>query len=213
MSNGVKKILILLTFVSIAVVFSGCAKQEELSVMPLELISKKRVVLIIAYQGFQDFEYSETRNVLEKAGADITVASSLKGEAQGKLGKKIEVDKTLEEIKAEDFDALIFIGGPGALEYVDDPLAHQLATQTVNQGKILGAICIAPEILAKAGVLKGRKATVWSSAIDRSPIELLKENGAEYVDQDVVVDKNIITGNGPSAASEFGRKIVDFLNQ
>lgn len=181
--------------------------------MPLELNSKKKVVLVVAYQGFQDSEYSETRDVLEKAGAEITVVSSLKGEAQGKLGQKLKIDKTLEEIKTEDFDALVFIGGPGALEYVDDSSAHQLAKETVSQDKILGAICIAPEILAKAGVLKNRKATVWSSAVDQSPIEFLKENGAEYVNQDVVADGNVITGNGPSAASEFGRKIAELLNQ
>ncbi len=210
MSNGVKKILIILMFIPMTAGISGCIKKSN---MPEEIIFTKKAVLIIAGQGFQDFEYSETRKALTQAGIETIIASSIKSEARGKSGEKVKVDKIIEEINPEDFDALILIGGPGALEYVDNPVIHQLIRQIVEQKKLLGAICIAPEILAEAGVLKGKKATVWSSSIDRSPIKFLTENGAEYLDQDVVIDGNIITANGPSAASIFGQKIVEFLNQ
>ena len=83
----------------------------------------------------------------------------------------------------------------------------------MEKQKILAAICIAPAILAKAGVLEGKNATVWSSVLDKGPIKILEENGANYVEKDVVVDGNIITANGPQAASEFGRKIVEILKE
>jgi len=202
-----KKILVLILLI-ITPVISGCTKETN---MVKENISGKRAVLVIASQGFQDFEYSETKKQLDQAGIETIVAGSIKGEAKGKSGQRVAIKKTLEEIKQEDFDALVFIGGPGALEYVDDPIAHQLIKQSFEQEKLMAAICIAPEILAKAGVLKGKKATVWSSPIDQAPVEFLKENSAEYLDQEVVQDGNVITANGPAAASSFGEKIVKAL--
>lgn len=204
--------LIILALI-ILILFNYRNKEQQEEIMSLEVSTQKKAVMVIAFQGFQDFEYSETRRVLEEAGIKIIVASSLKGEAQGKLGQKVTVDVIVDEVVPEEFDALVFIGGPGALEYVDNLSVHQLIQQTVNKDKVLAAICIAPEILAKAGVLKEKKATVWTSSIDQSPIEFLENEGAEYVDETVVVDGKIITGNGPEAANEFGQKIVEALRQ
>ena len=181
--------------------------------MPMGIRTKKRAVMVIAKQGFQYIEYNDTRKALEAAGVEIIVASSSSGQAVDKLGQSVVVDKTLEEIKTTDFDALIFIGGSGALEYADSASAHQLAREAVDKEKILAAICIAPTILAKAGTLKGKKATVWSNSIDRAGIQVLKENGAEYIDRMVVVDGRIVTANGPSAAVKFGQKIIELLNE
>lgn len=204
--------LIILALI-ILILFNYQNKEEQEEIMSLEFSTQKKVVMVIAFQGFQDFEYSETRRVLEESGMKIIVASSLKGEAQGKLGQKVTVDVIIDEVVPEEFDALVFIGGPGALEYVDNLSVHQLVQQTVSQDKVLAAICIAPEILAKAGVLKEKKATVWTSSIDQSPIEFLENEGAEYIDETVVVDGKIVTGNGPEAANEFGQKIVEALKQ
>ena len=82
----------------------------------------------------------------------------------------------------------------------------------VKQNKVLAAICISPIILTKAGVLKGKKATVWSSPLDKSWIKVLQESGqAIYQEEDVVVDGKIITANGPAAAGRFGQAIVEVL--
>lgn len=211
MSNGVKKILIVLLFILMMAGISGCVKETN---MIKQTIFTKKAVLVIASQGFQDSEYAETKKELDQAGIETVVVSSIKGEARGKSGENVLIDRTLEEMEQENFDALIFIGGPGALEYVNDPVAHQLIKQSFEQKKLIAAICIAPEILAKAGVLKGKKATVWSSSIDQSPVKFLEESGAEYLDQMVVIDGNIITANGPAAASSFGKKIAEtLLNQ
>jgi len=208
------KVIGLLILALMTITLFGCQNsKEQEEIMSLEVSTQKKAVIVIAFQGFQDFEYSETRQVLEDADIKIIVASSLKGEAQGKSGQKVTVDMIIDEVVPENFDALIFIGGPGALEYVDNLAVHELVQQAVNKDKVLAAICIAPEILAKAGVLKEKKATVWSSSIDQNPIEFLENEGAEYIEKLVVVDGKIITGNGPEAATEFGQKIVEVLKQ
>ena len=190
---------------------SGCAKIEKKKNM--ENSTDKKAVLVIADEGFQDFEYSETKAVLEKAGIAVTTADLKGDQAISKSGDTIKVDKKIEDIEIKDFDALVFIGGPGAAEYADNSSAHQLAKEAINENKILAAICIAPEILAKAGILSGKKATVWTDAFDKSSIDVLKTGGTEYINQAVVADGKIITANGPAASSEFGQKIVELLNQ
>lgn len=175
-------------------------------------INTKQALLIIAFNGYQDKEYKDTREILELNGVKITLASNLKGTAKGSLGGNTKVDFLISEVKANQYDAIIFIGGPGVPAVFKENLeAHYLAQEAISQNKILGAICIGPTILAKAGILKNKKATVWSSFTDKSPIEILKQNGAEYVDQNVVVDGKIITANGPQAAKDFGRAIVEAL--
>lgn len=193
-------------------IFSGCVKkQNNLNIMSLENNLKQKVVLVVAYQGFQDLEYKNTKEALEKEGIEVTVTSSLVGIAKGKLGERIKIEKDLSSINLSEFDALVFIGGPGALEYLNDSQAHRLIKEAIEQEKILGAICIAPEILAQADVLKDKKATVWSSSVDNSPILFLEEKGAEYVDEQVVKDGKIITAKGPEAATKFGEEIAEAL--
>ncbi len=208
------KIAVLLIILLMAVVLAGCVKSDEQEkIIPMEIISSKKAVLIIAFEGFQDFEYDETRRILESSGVEVTVASSKKGSAVGKLGQQVEVDLTLDQVKPDDFDAIVFIGGPGASEYESDPLAHKLAQLAMEQNKVLGAICLAPTILAKAGVLENKRATVWSDPLAQEMIEILKSQGADYTDEAVVIDGKLITANGPSAAKEFGQKIVEALNK
>ncbi len=171
----------------------------------------KKVAIIIAFKDFQDKEYFGTKEVLEGAGVKTTTVSKKKETAIGVYGGEIKVDLTLDETNIADYDAVVFIGGGGALKYLDNEVCYKIAKETVKAGKVLGAICISPVILAKAGVLAGKRATVWSSPLDKGPIKILKENGAEYLDEDVVTDAKIITANGPSAAKEFGENIVKLL--
>lgn len=207
----INKIINLLLIV-LAVVLSGCIKTDKQEqIISMEITHAKKAVLIIAQVGFQDFEYQDTRKALEYAGIEIIVASLSKNKAVGKFGQEVDVDLSLDQIQAQDFDALVFIGGPGARDYIDNSIAHDLAWAAVNNNKVLGAICIAPTVLAKAGVLQGKKATVWSDKLDKSSIEILENQGAEYIDQAVVVDGNLVTANGPSAAQKFGQAIVKLI--
>ena len=164
-------------------------------------------LIVIAHEGFQDQEYAGTRKGLEDASYTITVASTEAGECIGKFGRKEEAALALRDVDVQDFDKVAFIGGPGAAALADDEDAKRIARETTKQGKVLGAICIAPTILARAGVLKGKRATVWGNGGEEAA--LLTEEGAIYTGEDVTVDGKIVTGNGPGAAEEFGRILAE----
>jgi len=167
--------------------------------------TNKRIVMIIAFEQFRDEEYSEPRSVFEKAGFAVTTASSKLGTATGKLGMKQKVDITLDQVKADDYAAVLFIGGQGSFDYYDDSTCHEIARETLKQGKILGAICAAPGILARAGVLKGKKATMFDDTGE------FKKSGATYTGKGVEIDGNIITATGPKTARAWGEAIVRAL--
>ena len=166
----------------------------------------KSVLMIIASNNFRDEEYLHPREVLENEGAKITIASSTKKEATGMLGTKVVPDILIDEVDIDDYDAVIFVGGSGANEYWENEKAHEIAKKAYEKSKVIGAICIAPVTLARAGLLKGKKATVYTS-----DIENIKKEGAIYTGNSVEVDGKIVTGNGPTAAKEFGEKIAELL--
>ena len=171
-------------------------------------LSGKKILLIIAPGDFRDEELFDTWEVLEKAGASISIASRNTGEFKGMLGKKASATVKLSEIQTADYDAVVFIGGSGAATYIDDKKAHAIALEAVKKNKILAAICIAPAILAKAGVIKGKKATVWAGAKGT-----VTASGALYRESPVVVDGKIVTASGPAAAVEFGKSIKQLLEK
>ena len=171
-------------------------------------IDGKKVLLIIASNKFRDEELFECRKVLDQAGAVTTVASSKVGTITGMLGGEAEVTLDIKKVKANDYDAVVFIGGTGASEYFNDPTAHKIAQETVATGKVLGAICIAPSTLANAGLLKGKKATCYISEKAN-----LIAKGANYTGKGVEVDGKIITADGPGSAKAFGQAIVKALQE
>jgi len=212
-------IIVILVVVAGVFIFKNLTKMEvaqKEEIMPktsegMPSLQGKKVAMIIAFRDFRDAEYFVPKEILEKAGAKITTASTKLGTAIGADGGDTEVDLLIENLNVADFDAIVFIGGPGALDYLDNENSYKVVRETITQNKILGSICISPVILAKAGVLSGKRATVWSSPMDRGPVKILKENGAIYEDKDVVQDGKIITANGPGAAEEFGQKLVEAL--
>jgi protease I len=163
-------------------------------------------LLIIAPEGFQDIELAGTQKELTKAKYQVTIASTEAGECTGKFGGKVTASIALRDVNVADFDRIGFIGGPGAEMLKDDPEAQRIARETVASKKPLGAICIAPLILAEAGVLEGKKATVWDFAGEQA--QILREHGAVYTGESVTKDGLIVTGNGPQASEEFGRVLA-----
>ncbi len=141
----------------------------------------------------------------------MKIISTQLGEAQGILGNKMAVDILLKDLQVKDFDAIVLIGGSGALSGLDNQDTYRVAKDAVSQGKVLAAISISPEILAKSGVLTGKKATVWTSQSDKSAVQVLEANGAIFQNQAVVTDGKIITGSGPEAVDEFGITLIDVL--
>ena len=169
-----------------------------------------KVLIIVAQQGYQDHEYGTPKQILESAGVEVITASKYTGPCTGGLGGTTDAKLSLSEVEVTDYDAIIFAGGPGAIKYQHDNEAHTVIKATIEHDKILAAICIAPTILAYAGVLEGKKATVWNQ--DGQQQNVLTSNGAEFTNESVTVDGKIITANGPPAAQEFGEKILELLS-
>lgn len=171
----------------------------------------KSIAVMISFRDFRDIEYFVPRAIFLAAGARVVTVSSQKGRAIGADGGDIRVDMLLEDMEPADFDAVVFIGGPGALKDLDNERSYEIARRTAKLGKVLGAICISPVILAKAGVLEGKKAAVWSGPLQKEPVRILKGRGAVYEEKPVVRDGKIVTGNGPGAARAFALSLIEVL--
>ncbi len=168
----------------------------------------KNVLMVIASNKFRDEEYAEPRRALEAAGARITVACSTKNTSKGMLGLEVTPDILISDVTESDYDGIVFVGGGGSKEYFDSPVAHKLAQSFHSHGKLTSAICIAPAILANAGLLKSKKATSFPSSS-----EILKAKGALFTGSGVESDGKIVTGVGPEAAKQFGERLIEILSK
>lgn len=168
--------------------------------------------MIISSKDFRDEEYFIPKDIFIKAGFEVKTASNKLGVAIGVNGGDTFVDMLVSKVEVDNFNSIVFIGGPGALKNLDNADSYTLIKKTIDANKILGSICISPIILAKVGILENKKATVWSSPMDKTAIKILKENGSIYTDESVVIDGNIITADGPSSARLFAETIIDKLS-
>jgi len=167
-----------------------------------------KVLLIIAPENFQDKEFSVPKKIIEEAGHQIEVAAKYKGEARGQQGTTCQVEKSLMEIAVDGYDGVLLVGGAGAVTYFEDQNVHQIVRYANDCNKAIGAINIAPSILANAGILSGRRASVFPSQEEN-----LREKGAELMSSDVTLDGKIVTASGPYAVEEFAYKFVEALKR
>lgn len=169
----------------------------------------RRVLLIVAPERFRDEEAVVPKRALEAAGCEVTVASTKLGMATGMLGARLRVDATIRPLRPEEFDAVALVGGAGAPAHLwDDTAVLGVIRKLHAAGKPVAAICLSGAALARAGVLAGKRATVFPTA--RAVIEL-KRAGAIYVEEPVVQDGTILTASGPEAAAAFGRALVTLV--
>jgi len=164
------------------------------------------ILMIIAPERFRDEELFIPKEEFEKDGHTTIIASTTKGSCSGSRGGSADAALTLDEVKTEDFDAVVFVGGGGSKVYFNHPEAFRIAKEMVEKGKIVSAICLAPVILANAGLLKGKNATVSGTEAGT-----LVSHGARYCGPGITVDGNIITANAPKSSRLFGQKICERL--
>lgn len=174
-----------------------------------KVVMKKKIALVIAFDGYQAQEFGITKSILDAVGHVVTLVSDRVGKATAHDGSQVLVSNKLSDIIVTDYDALVFIGGPGALEHLDHDLSYRIIQDAVAQHMVVAAICIAPRILAKAGVLAGKEATGWDE--DNELTELYRHHGVIYVKQPVVTNGCFVTATGPAAAAEFGQALVNIL--
>lgn len=165
-----------------------------------------KIAMIIAKKDFRDEELLNPKSIFEKSGYKVVIFSDSKGEAAGMLGAKVNIDESLKNLNVAEYKAIIFVGGMGAMNFYNSKIAHSIAKDAVKADKVLGAICVSPVILANAGVLKGRNATVFTSEKTK-----LIAGGAKYTGRDVETDGNIVTASGPQASADFAYAILDLL--
>lgn len=169
-------------------------------------LENKKILMVVAPKGFKDAECFIPKEIFEKAGASVQIASLNIGRAESEEGKSLEIDFAVDGVRVENFDAVVFVGGPGMAKLTEEPSFIDLASDFFEAGKLVTAICIAPVILAKAGILSGKPATVFESGSSD-----LEEAGAEYTGADVTQAEKIITANGPAASEKFAKAIIKAL--
>ncbi|MCX8027560.1 MAG: DJ-1/PfpI family protein [Thermodesulfovibrionales bacterium] len=161
--------------------------------------------VILLANGFEEVEAIAVVDVLRRAEIKIVVAGLNEGYVESARGVKVIPDTTIDTIKADDFDILILPGGvPGTDNLNADERVRRLVLDFSKKGKITGAICAAPSILAGLGLLEGKKATSY-------PTYKEKLGRVEYKEDKVVVDGNILTSRGPATALCFALAIVERL--
>lgn len=174
----------------------------------------KKAVMIIPPRMFRDEELFIPKEHLEARGVEAAVASTKKGTCIGAGDREAESEMTLDELNVPEFDAVVFVGGPGTPIIRHEARALEIAREAVQKGKTVGAICWAVTTIAKAGVLEGKKATVWygpDSEYGTTTDKVLAEYGCAYVPQGVVVDGKIVTADGPRNAKKFAEEIEKLL--
>lgn len=174
-------------------------------------LDSKKVLMVVAQEGFRDEEFFEPRDVFEDAGLTITVASKTTDVATGALGGTVRPDVPIDKVIISEYDAIVISGGGGSRKLLwPDKKLQQLVADAFEHDKIVAAICVSPVVLARAGVLEGKKATVFK---DPESIKELKKGKANYEDADVIVTENIITARDPPSAEAFGEAVLEALEK
>ncbi len=168
-----------------------------------------RKVAILVADGFEQVEMTEPRKALQDAGADTRIVSPAQGQVQGwnhhDKADKFTVDVKLDQAQADQFDALLLPGGvanPDQLRTL--PAAVEFVRSFVKAGKPIAVICHGPWTLVEAGAVKGRKMTSWPSLKTD-----LANAGAQWVDQEVVVDDGVVSSRKPADLPAFNRRMVE----
>lgn len=179
----------------------------------METILKGKKVAILATDGFEQSELQTPLRELKKAGATVDIVSLKKGKIKGwkdnNWGEEIEVDKVLDEVKSDDYDALVLPGGamnPDTLRTHED--AVNFAADFLEEGKPLAAICHGPWTLIESGLLHGRKMTSYQS-IRTDMINA----GVSWVDEEVVVDNGLVTSRSPRDLPAFCKKMIEEIKE
>jgi len=167
-----------------------------------------KILIVIAPEKFRDEELIEPVTALKAAGIGYDIASTRRGACTGMLGGKATAI-SLDEVDPKAYDGLIIVGGGGSQTYLwDDDLLQPMVRFFHDKMKPVGAICLAPVVLARAGILKGVRATYFESPIS---FREMKAGGAVLVNQPVVSDTRIITASGPAAAKAFAESFITML--
>ena len=161
--------------------------------------------LVLFAQGSEELEAVTVVNILRRAGIAVTLAGTDSGALQGSRSIAIQPDATLDSVLNEEFDLIVLPGGqPGTRNLSADQRVLQLVRSMAETGKLVAAICAAPAVLAKAGLLNDKDATCYPGSLDDFPGVRLKAGA-------IVEDGNLITSRGPGTAMDFALRLTERL--
>ena len=162
--------------------------------------------LILSANNFEDSELLVPLYRLQEAGYKVVVAAPAPGSIIGKRSYEVKVDHTFAEIDPAEYAVLILPGGKAPAEIRDLPAVQAIVRAFFGADKPVGAICHGPQVLTAAGLLAGRQATCY-----RTVAEELRDAGANYLDQEVVVDGRLVTSRQPADLPAFMRELMRLL--
>lgn len=168
----------------------------------------KSVLIVIAPKDFRDEEFKEPYELLTNSGIKVVVASTDTSPSKGMLGMVVKPQTLLEAVEPESFDAIVVIGGTGCQVLWNNETLHKIIKKFDEKKKTIGAICIAPVVLARAGILKDKKATVYPGVAEEI-IPLC----ANYTTAELQVSEHVITASGPKAAKDFAKAILEAISK
>jgi len=164
-------------------------------------------VLIPLAEGSEELEAVTIIDLLRRAGIEVTTAGLSDGPVKASRGVTLIPDTTLDAVMKQGFDMVALPGGLPGSDYFDrDPRIRELLKRTAEQGGFVAAICAAPKVLARVGLLNGKRATCYPGVLGRMDFPLV---GVK--DEPVVVDGNVITGRGPGTAMDFALQLIESL--
>jgi protease I len=167
---------------------------------------RQAVLVYLPQQLFNEQEFEPALRRLSLAGIETRLVAADSGVAVSMSQLVVRLDLALRDVNVADYAGLVLIGGSGAALYWDDSLLQAKCREFAANGKVVAAIGIAPVTLARAGVLKGRKATALR---DRAVVDWLRQAGAQFCFKGVVVDRNIITAAPSEQARAFGQAVAN----
>ena len=171
-----------------------------------------KILAVIAPERFRDEELFVPQAFLTEKGWEVAIASTKTGVATGMLGGTATATITIAQADASQYQALIVVGGYGSVEFLwENTELHQLVNAFYKAGKVVSAICVSPVVLAKAGVLTGKNATVFEMP---ESLEAFVNAGVTYTGEGVTVtDKNLITAQSPEQADAFAQAVHTAVGQ
>lgn len=168
-----------------------------------------KILIVVAPEKFRDEELTVPVAAFQKAGIAFDIASTRRGPCTGMLGAKTAATLSFEDVDPKRYDGLVIVGGAGSQTHLwNDDLLMPIVKMFHQSGKVVAAICLAPVVLARAGILKGKKATYSESP---ASFREMKIGGAAITNAPVVKDGRIITANGPAASQAFADAIIQAL--
>lgn len=169
----------------------------------------KKALFIIPPERFNEEELFQPKEVLEAAGIQVTIASTVIGEIAGDYEGKAHSSITFSEVSARNYEVVAVIGGSGTIDHLwGNQLLINFLKEAYNQKVLVTGICAGSVVVSQTGLLSGRKATCYPVDV---MIHALKDNNVEYISGHVIAHDDVITSDGPEGAMQFGESIVTTL--